>query len=193
MLSRLKRFANDSRAVAAVEFALILPLLITLYFGTVEAASLYAVDRRVATVASTMADLVSRERKCITNTTLTTYFSAATSTMQPYSTTSLKQVVSMLKVSSAGAVTVQWSKAYGTGATALTTGTNTTVAPASGATEDINTLARTKGWLVVAQIQYPYTPLFGLVIKNINLGHKEFFLPRYEEEITFQATTCPST
>src|SRR5690606_8831953 len=72
-----RRFLRDRQAVAAVEFALILPLLLTLYFGTVEAASLYSVDRRVATVASTMADLISRERGCISTEKLNSYFNAA--------------------------------------------------------------------------------------------------------------------
>jgi len=184
-----RRFRRDTSAVAAVEFALILPLLVTLYFGTVEAASLYTVDRRVATVASTMADLVSREQDCITTTKLNSYFAAATGIMQPYSTTSLKQVVTFLAVSSSGTVTVKWSKPYGTGAVARSTGTTTVLANATTAA-NINTLARTKGWLVAAEIQYPYTPLFGVVIKNINLAHTEYFLPRYEEEIT-TGTTCP--
>ncbi|RYH05229.1 MAG: pilus assembly protein [Alphaproteobacteria bacterium] len=180
------RFVRDAKAVAAVEFALIVPLLVTLYFGTVEAASLYAVDRRVATVASTMADLVSREQDCIDTDKLNSYFAAATGIMQPYVTTNLKQVVSFLAVSSTGTVTIKWSKPYGTGAVARNTGVTTAIGTAT----NINTLARTKGFLVAAEIQYPYTPLFGVVIKNINLAHTEYFLPRYEEEIT-TGTSCP--
>ena len=183
-----RRFLRDSKAVAAVEFALILPLLVTLYFGTVEAASLYTVDRRVATVASTMADLVSREQTCITTAKLSNYFTAATGIMQPFSTTALKQVVSFLAVSSTGAVTIKWSKPYGTGAVARNLGVTSVLANSTTAVQ-INTLARTKGWLVAAEIQYPYQPLYGIVIKTINLAHTEYFLPRYEGEIT-TGTTC---
>ena len=183
-----RRLWRDSKAVAAVEFALILPLLVTLYFGTVEAASLYTVDRRVATVASTMADLISREQTCITNAKLSSYFNAATGIMQPYSTTALKQVVSFLSVSSTGTVTVEWSQPYGTGAVARSEGVTTALASTTLAPQ-INTLARTKGWLVAAEIQYPYQPLYGVVIKTINLAHTEYFLPRYESEIT-KAASC---
>jgi len=180
MRRALKRFARDSKAVAAVEFALILPLLVLLYFGTVEAAQLYTVDRRVATVASTMADLISREQKCITTAKLNSYFNAATGIMQPYPTTSLKQVVSFLSVAQNGTVKVEWSKAFGTGATARNTGVTTAI----GTQTEINKLARTKGWLVAAEIQYPHKPLYGIVIGTINLGHTEYFLPRYGELIT---------
>ncbi len=111
-LRQIGRFVRDRSAVAAVEFALILPLLITLYFGTVEAATLYTVDRRVATVASTMADLVSREKGSISKSgRFDNYFQAARAILQPYPTTGLKQVVSLLEVSPTGAVTVKWSYA----------------------------------------------------------------------------------
>jgi Flp pilus assembly protein TadG len=188
MRDLVTRFRRSTEAVAAVEFALILPLLVTLYFGTVEAAQLYTVDRRVATVASTMADLVSREKACITTAKLNSYFSAATGIMQPYPTTALKQVVSFLSVSSDGTVTVEWSSPYGTGATARETGTTTALANATSASQ-INTLARTNGWLVAAEIEYPYQPLYGIVIKTINLAHTEYFLPRNEDEIT-TGSTC---
>jgi Flp pilus assembly protein TadG len=186
IVSRMRKLADDTRAVAAVEFALILPLLVTLYFGMVETSSLYTVDRRVSTVASTMADLVAREQKCISYTTIDSYFNAATGIMRPYSTTNLKQVVSFLQVSSAGAVTVKWSRPYGTGAVARSAGQTTAIAQAT----NINTLARTKGWLVAAEIVYPYTPLFGVLVPEINLAHTEYFLPRYEEEIT-TGSSCP--
>ena len=179
----LRRFLRDARAVAAVEFALIFPLLLLLYFGTVEAASLYTVDRRVATVSSTMADLVSRERGCISNATLNSYFAAAAAIMRPSDTTGMQQVVSLLKVASNGTVTVQWSKPYPT--TGTTTTLSTTTLPPK-----VNELARGKGWLVAAEISYPYTPVYGLVLNDITLAHTQFFLPRYEQEIKFQQAAC---
>ena len=176
----LRRLGKDDRAVAAVEFALIVPLLIVLYFGTVEAASLFTVDRRVSTVASTMADLVSREKDSISeSTTLANYFEAARGIMQPYSTTSLKQVVTLLQVTSAGVTTVVWSVGYN-GGTARTAAATYNL-PAS---SQINQISRTNGYLVMSEIAYPYKPLFGLVITDtINLSRTEYFLPRYEDKI----------
>jgi Flp pilus assembly protein TadG len=185
----LRQFGEDTRGVAAVEFALILPLLVLLYFGTVEASALYTVDRRVATVSSTMADLVSRENGCITNATLQSYFNAATGIMRPYSTTGLKQIVSLLSVNEDGDVSVEWSQAYGDDAQPRATGDTDTLANST-RDPNINALARIKGWLVSAEISYPYTPLFGMVIKQVTLANTQYFLPRFQSEIQFKATSC---
>ncbi len=65
LLQRIRGFSRDTRGVAAVEFALILPLLLLLYIGSVEATLLYTTDRGVATIASTVADLVARSKTTV--------------------------------------------------------------------------------------------------------------------------------
>ena len=99
IIGGLDRFAADARGIAAVEFALILPLLITLYFGTVEASRLYTVDRKVASVAATMADLVARAKQSISEANaIDKYFAAAEAIMTPYQSDVLTQTVSLLQI-----------------------------------------------------------------------------------------------
>lgn len=174
------RFRDDVRAVAAVEFALILPLLIALYFGTIEAATLYSVDHKVATVASTMADLVSREKGEIKQSNLTTYFAAAKGIMRPYTTTGLVQIVSLLKIDANGVAKVKWSVPSG----ALKGRDVDSIYPLAADTQ-INMLARgASGWLVVSEIDYPHQPIVGLVLSTtINLRHVQYYLPRFANEI----------
>lgn len=183
MIRRLQQFWDDSRAIAAVEFALILPLLLTLYLGTIEGATLYSADHKVATVASTMADLVSREKGAISTTTLDTYFEAAETIMRPYATTGLVQVVSLLKISADGVATVKWSRPHGAGE-----GRDAESEYPLDADAKINVLARgASGWLVASEITYPHQPLFGLIFSNtITLRHTEYFLPRFNGEIKLQ-------
>jgi Flp pilus assembly protein TadG len=185
MLKRmLGQFARDRRGIAAVEFALIAPVLILLYFGTVEAASLYTVDRKATVVTATLGDLVSRADGTIATSDLTDYFQAASAILNPYPKTGLKQVVSVLGVSSTGSVTVCWSRASGTGAVPRTSYTLP-------ATAQINRLAR-GGYLVVSEVSYPYLPLYGMVITTaVNLSHVEYYLPRFADYIAISgATTC---
>lgn len=180
MLTTLRRFGRDSRAVAAVEFALILPLLITLYLGCVDAATLYAADRKVATVASTMADLVSRQKDVIPETELDDYFIAAQNIMQPYTSDGLALVVSLLQIDDDGVATVKWSKPYGDGE-----GRTEDEEYPLEATTQISQLARgSSGWLVVSEADYPHKPITGFVFpKTINLHHVEYYLPRFGKEI----------
>ena len=63
MIKFLKDFKNNEDGLAAIEFALTLPLLTILYFGTIEASMMVETDRRVTSTASTIADLVSRTRE----------------------------------------------------------------------------------------------------------------------------------
>ena len=51
------------------------------------------------------------------------------------------------------------------------------------ATTQINQVAR-GSYLVVAEIVYPYKPVYGVVIPNtINLSHIEYFVPRFAAKI----------
>lgn len=180
ILARARHFGRDVQAIAAVEFALILPLLITLYLGTVEAATLYAADRKVATVASTMADLVSRTKEEIAQSTLDDYYEAAENIMQPYTTAGLAVVISLLQIDDDGLVTVKWSTAYGNGE-----GREPDEEYPLAADAKINELARgASGWLVASEVSYPHEPITGFVFPaTINLRHVEYFLPRFGLEI----------
>lgn len=181
ILNRIRQFRDDARAVAAVEFALILPMLIGLYLGTIEGATLYSADHKVATVASTIADLVAREKGEIKTADLTTYFKAAQTIMQPYTSTGLVQTVSLLSIDSAGVAKVKWSKVYPTTQTARAVDSIYPLA----ATTQINILARgASGWLVASEVNYPHNPIVGFVIPGIvNLRHVQYFLPRFNAEI----------
>ena len=54
------RFANDNKGVAAVEFALLAPLMVTLMLGALEVTQSIWADGKVEQATSTIGDLVSR-------------------------------------------------------------------------------------------------------------------------------------
>jgi Flp pilus assembly protein TadG len=181
LLSRLspRRFLRADAAVAAVEFALILPVLVTLSFGTIEGSALYSADRRVATIAGTIGDLVARVKTSVPAATLTDYFQASAQIIKPYSSTGLTQVVTFLTVNSSGVATVTWSRAFN-GGTARTTGATYSLT----AVPQLRTLA-TGSFIVMAEVRYPYRPVYGMVIpQTINLFHVEYFLPRFGKTIS---------
>src|SRR5215475_8949091 len=64
------RFGEDQRGVSAVEFAMLLPLMLTLYLGTAEISLAVGTDRKVTLTTRTVADLASQVKN-ITNADMT--------------------------------------------------------------------------------------------------------------------------
>lgn len=58
--SLLRQLAHNIRGIAAVEFAMIAPMMFFLFAGSVELSQAITVDRRVTQAASATADLVAR-------------------------------------------------------------------------------------------------------------------------------------
>ena len=84
MRRSVRDLSGDNSGLAAVEFAMIVPLMLVLFFGTVEFSSGVAVDRKVTVMARTLSDLTSQNIS-VTDTQLTNFFNASTGIMTPYS------------------------------------------------------------------------------------------------------------
>lgn len=97
----------DKRGIAAVEFALILPLMLTLYLGSVELTKGVLASRKVTLVARALSDLASQQidcasnpatAPCLTNANMATIFSAAAAIMSPYPAANLRMTVSQVDI-----------------------------------------------------------------------------------------------
>src|SRR5262249_43774950 len=80
---RLLRFSGDQRGVSAVEFALLLPLMVTLYLGVVEISQGISADRKVTMTARSIGDLVA-QASSMSNSDMTNSLNAATAVMAPF-------------------------------------------------------------------------------------------------------------
>src|SRR6266851_2254643 len=115
--------SGDCRGLAAIEFAMIVPLMLVLFFGTVEFSSGIAVDRKVTLMARTLSDLTSQNTS-VNDTQLTNIFNASIGVMTPYSTTPVNSTITELYVDPTTKVArVQWSK----GSAARAAGTAVTI------------------------------------------------------------------
>ena len=56
-----ERFSRDKRGIAAIEFALIVPLMLTIYLGTIEISAAVSINKKVSRVSATVADLVTQQ------------------------------------------------------------------------------------------------------------------------------------
>jgi Flp pilus assembly protein TadG len=100
---RFQRIAKANEGVAAVEFALILPIMLFMFIGVLEISHAVTVDRRVSQVTSSIGDLVARAETLIPSTMAvdTTGVGSVEDIMQvggylmdPYRRTTLKMTVS---------------------------------------------------------------------------------------------------
>src|SRR5947209_13511498 len=104
------RFSGDCRGMAAVEFVMIVPLMLTLFFGVIEFSSGVAVDRKVTLVARTLSDLTSQSSS-VTDTDLTNFTTTVKAIMTPYQGSLLNSTVSELYVEPTTLIAkVKWSK-----------------------------------------------------------------------------------
>ena len=113
------RFIGDRRGVSAVEFAVLLPVMVTLYLGSVEASQGIAADRKVELTAHALADLTSQYTN-ITNTDMSNILNAGSAIIAPYAAGNLHEVVSEIAIDAQGMATVVWSDTLN--GTALTVG-----------------------------------------------------------------------
>src|SRR3954469_22154443 len=105
------RFAADRRGVAATEFVMIVPLMLTMFFGVVEFSSGVAVDRKVTLVARTLSDLTSQSLT-VADADLTNFFAASVGIFTPYSASTTKATLTELYIDpTTHKARVQWSKA----------------------------------------------------------------------------------
>ena len=105
---RLSEFANDKRGVSAVEFAMLLPLMLTLYLGGVEVSQGISIDRKVTLTARTVADLVAQVSS-IDTAGINAALGAATAIMAPYPDKDAKVTVSVVDIDTNGNAKVKWS------------------------------------------------------------------------------------
>lgn len=177
---RLLRVAEAG--TAAVEFALILPIMLLVYIGSVEASAVISMDRRVQSVAGTLGDLVARADTNISAATLTDYFRAAGGIMTPYPADGLGQVVTQLEVDDDGTATVVWSRQYVEG----TYGVGTDYLPGDTyeLAEAMQTIAA-GNFLIVAEATNTYLPMYGFAFDQpIRLYRENFFMPRFGGSIS---------
>jgi Flp pilus assembly protein TadG len=174
------RFVRENRASAAVEFAVIVPIMLTMFFGVIEFSSGVAVDRKVTLVARTLSDLTSQS-SVVTDTDLANFTITIKAIMTPYPSGILNSTVSELYVEPDTLIAkVKWSK--GT----APRGFNTTVGiPAA--------LQIGGTYLIFAEADYTYTPTIGYVMKTaIRLSDFTYTRPRQSLCVFYSQTACPT-
>ena len=174
---RMIRLATDERGVSAVEFALLLPLMTTLYLGGVEVSQGVSIDRKVTLTARTVTDLTSQVAS-VNNAGMNSILTASTAVLSPYPTSKAKVTVSVLKIDANSKVTVSWSDTLN--GTARAVGSTVSIPSA---------LVVPNTSLVWGEVSYSYKPVVGYVLTGtLDLKDQIFMRPRLSDTITRTAS-----
>jgi Flp pilus assembly protein TadG len=196
----VRRCSANQEGVAAIEFALIVPILTFMFIGAVELSQAITVDRRVKQVSSSTADLVARAEKQISQSEITDIMRIGGYILKPYTEAPLQIVIRNVTSSPSDAAVAKqsWSCTYnGTGQTQTCACSNTSYTLPS-------SLVGTNDSVVISEVTYAYKPLvFDYFMKqggggdgsgNYTLTEKTYLKPRGQAAMLLQAnnTPCPS-
>jgi len=176
MRRRLLRIARDQRGVSAVEFALLAPVMIGLYFGCAEISDGVGADRKVSLTSAALANLTAQV-STISTSDMTNILDASSAIIAPYAASKLKMTVTCISISSTKVATAKWSVTRGG-----TANSGTITIPSA--------LAVASTQLILAEVSYAYTPTVGYTITGtLTLSDKMYMSPRITAP-TYGATTC---
>ena len=201
-------FGSSRSALAAVEFAMIMPVLIVLMLGGTEIARFLTISRSVTNLANSLATLVSERTTTFNyNDAVFDFYSALTTspfllkdaarrgTVWTYDVAiTLSSVIFTPTVSSCTqsctyTAKVAWSvnspiAGQRSCSTAPTSATDTAAPSLTALPQD----AYTSGSVIVADVIYTYTPIFGSQFLGTMVIRKSFYIqPRYLFPVTYTA------
>lgn len=182
LLRCFRRGLNDKSGVSAVEFAFIAPILLIFYFGCVELSMLLQADRKVTSVASAVADLITQDDE-VNAGELDDVFAAATAIMQPFDANSLKMRATSLRMDASNKIHVAWS--YGKGFAKH--GCNAALTVPAG-------LLQPGQSVVFAEVEMAYSfPVAQWFVGDSTLVDSFYLRPRRSAEVAFVGTgACPT-
>jgi Flp pilus assembly protein TadG len=164
--NQTRRLSADARGVAAIEFLMIMPIMLMLCFGIIQVSSAVTVDRKVSQTARTLSDLISQSSS-ITDNDIANAFTTGLAMMSPYSSTPLQEKISQVYVDPVTMTgKVKWSRASGTG---ISPHACNEVVPVP------SSLLVSGTYLIFSEVSYDFVPAFGHDI-NLKFASPTFHL-----------------
>lgn len=165
----MQRHANED-GLAAIEFAMIVPIMVVLFLGAVEFSEALTVDRRVTAVASATADLVAQTEE-VSDADLNDIMRIADSLLGRIDPAPMQITIISIVSDVSGNFRVDWS--YGSGAGAYAPNSSYTDIPAEMIQPGVVQS------LVIAEVSYTYTPPVGhFITGSITLSERFLLSPR---------------
>ncbi|WP_427024531.1 TadE/TadG family type IV pilus assembly protein [Aureimonas ureilytica] len=164
-----RRFGRDKGGVAAVEFALVAPLMLLLYLGASEATLAITASRKLKATVNATADLVAQDSST-DKSELAAELDIARALMQPLDSGKVKLVVSSILIDDKGQAKVDWSQAAN-GATARSKNSTYPLPP--------SLIGQTSRAFVAVEGTYDYTPFISAgLLPSMTMRETAHYSPR---------------
>ncbi len=164
--AKIRDFVQRAEGIAAVEFALIVPIMAALFMGAVEMSQAVTANRRVTQVGSTAGDLVARYNGNISETDLKDMMKVSSYLLEPYSSSRLKVEISVVSSTAVSATDTKekWKCTYDT---SISTTNVTCTCPNTNYALPAAGMLTTSDSIVVTNVTYGYKPnLFDVYMKS---------------------------
>jgi Flp pilus assembly protein TadG len=183
--------------MSSVEFALLLPLMLVMYFGSIVITDAIVVDRQVTLMASTVAEITSQSTT-LTTSQVTNILNAAALVLNggqsptPFPIANAQVTISSVKIdASTGSprATIDWSQALSGSGRAVNS-----VVTSSIPVGILNATPNTVSWVIWGEASYNYTPALGSAVwTGINgtqpMSDQIFVRPRQSNCVNLSGTS----
>ncbi len=159
MKNKFRNFLRETKGIAAIEVAFILPFMFLLYFGLYDLTSVISVNRKVTYAASVVTDLVAQHKTSVLKSEIQNYFNASDMVMSPIPAANVR--VEVFGYRKTGATIAQFWK------TDNASGSACGAAPSTSAMEPLMVAGND---LVVARVCTTYTPFASNFLGHEILG-----------------------
>ena len=158
--------------VAAVEFALLAPILLLVYFGSVDLSQGIEADRKLAYVTHTLGDMAAQTTGEVSAADIEGLMGIADTVLRPFDPSRVSLRITVADVASDGSYSLHAPVTRG-GAASACSGTVTIP-------DSMRDLARGHS-VIITEGCYPYKPVVGYVLDtDVPLYKRNFHLPRAE-------------
>ena len=186
MRRRCRRFIRSTRAVAAIEFAILAPMLLLVLVETFDIGNAVAVYMKVRSATFALAAITnqySTGNSGIQSSDMTAITGSASSILSPYSSAPVTAKITQIRMQNANNAKVSWS--YALNGTAYAQGSSWKTLPSQlTASDPCNSYPC---YLIYAEISYAYRPiLFSTIISSLNLTDDLYVTPRSSPCVQYQ-------
>lgn len=164
LMRTLRRFGKATGGLAALEFAILVPMMVLLLFGSVDVIDMLNANRRAQNVAASLSDVIARDTEVSTQ-EVNGLWTAAEVLLFPSNPGDMQMRISSISIESATTARVVWSEGHG--GMAPRTNNSTITLPAA--------MMQSGTSVILTETVFTYTSPLGLVLSApITMRHNAY-------------------